>query len=269
MLTPAASVADAVRMSPSRQTASPPRPQAQARRVSLGDGAATTLRVARFPRDRFTLRLAVMTPPRRLLDWCSASGVPDAMIGGFYVRSDGTPLGELRIGGRAQPSRPFEAPWDAVRACVHALDGDVSLHSRLELGDEPGGDLLQAGPMLVRRGVVLTEPGSDPEGFSAGRGQFDSDITAGRYPRAALGLSRSELIAVVCEGRADGEAGLTLAELARAMVGLGADDAINLDGGGSTSLVIGGELLNTPREEHGMELPGGREICTALRFVPR
>jgi exopolysaccharide biosynthesis protein len=77
------------------------------------------------------------------------------------------------------------------------------------------------------------------------------------------------LIAVVCVGRADEEAGLTMVELAEAMAGLGARAAINLDGGGSASLVVGGALVNTPREEHGLELPGGREVATALHFAPR
>ncbi len=112
--------------------------------------------------------------------------------------------------------------------------------------------------MLVRDGVSLVEPGSDPEGFSAGERQFDSDITEGRYPRAALGVSPTHLIAAVCEGRADAEAGLNLAELSHAMTDLGAVDAINLDGGGSASLVVDGRLVNTPREQHGVEIPGGR-----------
>jgi exopolysaccharide biosynthesis protein len=52
------------------------------------------------------------------------------------------------------------------------------------------------------------------------------------------------------------------------MAGLGATEAINLDGGGSASLVFGGRLRNTPREEHGKELVGGRQVASALRFVP-
>jgi exopolysaccharide biosynthesis protein len=58
-------------------------------------------------------------------------------------------------------------------------------------------------------------------------------------------------------------------ELAEAMIGLGATEAINLDGGGSASLVVGGSLVNTPREEHGIELGGGRAVATALHFAPR
>ncbi len=121
--------------------------------------------------------------------------------------------------------------------------------------------------MLVAGGRSLIRLERDPEGFSAGSRQFDSDLTVGRYPRAAFGLGDGELIAVVSEGRANHEAGLTLAELAEAMIGLGASEAINVDGGGSASLVIGSRLCNTPREEHGMEIVGGRKIATALHFA--
>ena len=93
---------------------------------------------------------------------------------------------------------------------------------------------LQAGPLLVRDGTIVD---GDAEGFAAGAGQFDSNITAGRYPRAALALCPSgRVLAVACDGRADQDAGLTLRELAGALVELGACAAINLDGGGLTSL---------------------------------
>ena len=244
-------------------------PSLESVRLTLADGAGTTLRVARFDRGRFSARVVVFQPCSTLLRWCEESGAEHALVGGFYLRPGGPPLGDLRIAGSAHPTEPFEEPWGALRACVHADNGTVSLASRSALPAEPAGDLLQAGPMLVTAGTTLIHPDEDREGFSAGSRQFDSDITIGRYPRAALGLSDGELIAVVCEGRADDEAGLTMAELATAMSGLGAAAAINLDGGGSTSLVAGGSLLNTPREEHGIELRGGREIATALEFVER
>ena len=246
-----------------------PSPSLESVRLSLDDGAGTTLRVARFDRSAFTLRVVAIEPPSTLLVWCRGNEAPHAMIGGFYVRPGGPPLGDLRIGGRGLPTQPFDPPWGAVRACVHADGGTISLASRRELSAEPRGDLLQAGPMLVGGGTSMIRGAEDTEGFSSGSHQFDSDLTVGRYPRAALGLSDGELIAVVSEGRADDEAGLTLAELSRAMVGLGAAEAINLDGGGSASLVVGGRLRNTPREEHGRELVGGREVATALQFVPR
>src|SRR5207253_157818 len=108
----------------------------------------------------------------------------------------------------------------------------------------------------------------DDEGFSAGAHQFDSDITCGRYPRTALGVDPDRLLAVACDGRTHTDAGMTLGELAAAMLELGATAALNLDGGGSASLVHQGRLRNRPREEHGADLIGGRPIVTAVLFEP-
>ncbi len=154
-------------------------------------------------------------------------------------------------------------PWQALRTCVQVTGGEVRIARRDELPRRCNGDLLQAGPLLVRDGRVV---GGDDEGFSAGAAQFDSDITVGRHPRAALGCDGERVIALACDGRADDEAGLTIAELAQVMLDLGAREALNLDGGGSASLVCGGRLRNVPREAHGLPVPGGRAIATALVF---
>src|SRR5690606_17423942 len=151
-----------------------------------------------------------------------------------------------------------------LRACLHITGAEVAIARRDRLAARPAGDLLQAGPLLVDGGVPVR---GDLEGFAAAAHQFDSDITDGRYPRAAIGLTRrGELLAVACDGRADDEAGLALAELAEAMAALGCVQAMNLDGGGSTSLISGGRLRNVPREAHGIALPAGRAVATAIVF---
>ena len=108
---------------------------------------------------------------------------------------------------------------------------------------------------------------TDLEGFSAGAGQFDSDITDGRYPRAALGISDEWLVAVACDGRRSNvDGGLSMIELAEVMIELGAESAINLDGGGSTTLVHRGHLLNRPYSSQDQPAPASRRIVSALAF---
>ena len=75
-------------------------------------------------------------------------------------------------------------------------------------------------------------------------------------------------MAVACDGRSRRDAGLTLLELAKLMLGLGCEQALNLDGGGSTALVSGGVLQNLPRRDFEEPEPGGRPISTALEFRP-
>lgn len=238
-------------------------------RVRLGDGESTTLHVASYDRAFFAARVVVLEQPQPLVAWCREQGVRHALVGGFFCRPGYTPLGELRIAGRVRASTPFHSPWSQLRACVH-VDGETTRVARRDaLTADPRGDLLQAGPLLVSDARAVADDGPDPEGFAAGADQFDSDITAGRYPRAAFGVTDTRLLAVACDGRTDTDAGLTLSELAGALLELGATEALNLDGGGSTSLVHGARLRNRPREEHGVDLLGGRPIVTALVFEPR
>ena len=231
--------------------------------------AGTTLHVAAYPLASTEVRVVRLRRPEPLESWCRREGVDDAIVGGFFIRGgrrDYPPLGELRTRGMARRTVAFDAPWGSVRACVHSEAGQPRIAWRSDLPRVPAGDLLQAGPLLVRDGTVVE---GDAEGFSAGARQFDSDITDGSYPRAALAVTPDRILAVACDGRADDEAGLTLRELAVALVDLGASSALNLDGGGSTSLVCAGRLQNVPRESHGIALHGGRPIPTALAFLPR
>ncbi|WCB94168.1 hypothetical protein DSM104299_02897 [Baekduia alba] len=236
-------------------------------RLRLPDGERTTLYVARYDLRRFELRVVRLAQPAPLEVYCRANGFDEALVGGFYERPDLVPLGALRTGGVERRHVPFAAPFDDVRACLSIDGADIAIARRHELPASLRGDLLQAGPLLVRGGAPVR---GDREGFSAGSHQFDSDITAGRHPRAAIGVTRrGEALAVACDGRADDEAGLTMGELAEAMAALGAVQAMNLDGGGSTSLVCGGRLRNVPREAHGIALPGGRTVPTAIVFRRR
>lgn len=236
-------------------------------RVRLADGAATTVHLATYARSAFSPRVVVLDHPSPLVRWCREQGARHAIVGGFFRRPDYSPLGELRLAGEVMPFVPFAEPWNAVRGCLQVRDADLRIAGRSELGHAPQGDLLQAGPLLVRDGrrIVTDE---DPEGFSSGAHQFDSDITLGRYPRAALAVAGDRLLAVACDGRNRRDAGLTLVELADVLVDLGAEAALNLDGGGSASLVHDGRLRNRPREQHGLDLLEGRAVVTAVVFDP-
>jgi Phosphodiester glycosidase len=236
-------------------------------RFRTRDGDATTVYLVRHPVASTRVGVACFTPPERLDHWCVATGRQEAIVAGFFLRDPYRPLGEVRLAGAPVAHEPVATPWHTARACVH-VDGEVRLAPREELGPEPPGELVQAGPLLVRHGRVVVEDG-DREGFSAGAGQFDSDITAGRHPRCALGLGDGELLAVACDGRRSGvDAGLELGELARLMLSFGAHEAINLDGGGSATLVHRGHLLNRPYSNHDQPAPESRPVVTALLFEP-
>jgi Phosphodiester glycosidase len=234
-------------------------------RFRAGDSSETTVYLVRHPLATTSVRVIHFPEPERLDHWCVAHDKPEAMVAGFFLRDPYRPLGEVRIGGEEVWHEPVEGPWAPKRGCLH-LDGGVRISARDQLPDDPGGDLLQAGPLLVSEGRSLID-GNDREGFSAGSSQFDSDITVGRYPRCALGVSETELFAVCCDGRRSGvDGGLELAELARLLISFGAEEAINLDGGGSATLVHRKHLLNRPYSDQDQPAPESRPVVTALLF---
>lgn len=238
--------------------------------VGLCDGEQTTIHVVRYPYAEVRPRVVCFEEATRLLDWCEANEQSEAMVGGFFLRAAGRLLGEVWINGVRQAAVPIDAPFAGRRAALSIEDGQLRIGPRSTLPDQPQGDLLQAGPLLVSDGVSVVNDGLDHEGLTAAAQQFDTDISAGRYPRTAIGYNDSHIFSVVCNGYPDcapdaNDAGLTLQELAEAMIVLGAQQALNLDGGGSSTQISDGVLRNRSRGD-GREYPRGREVWTALVF---
>lgn len=232
-------------------------------KVPFTDGQSTTVNIVRYERARVRPRLIVLAGGR-LLDWCEENQVDEAMVGGFFLRASGEHLGEVWIDGRQCPSAPILAPWGQARGSLYIdNEGGAALGARDSFPAQPC-SLLQAGPLLVTDGVVCDLEG-DHEGVSRGCVQFDDDITIGRFPRAAIGMNKDYIWSVVCDGRSEADAGMTLTELADVFMTLGADYALNLDGGGSATQISGGRLRNRPRGG-GQEYDRGREIYSAIVF---
>jgi exopolysaccharide biosynthesis protein len=99
-------------------------------------------------------------------------------------------------------------------------------------------DALAAGPRLIAAGEVRLT--LDEEGF------FGSYLRE-PHPRTAAGRTADgALILMVVDGRQSDSRGATLDELAELMLEVGAVEALNLDGGGSSTLVVDGTLVNRP-----------------------
>jgi hypothetical protein len=244
-------------------------------RVALSDDGKTNVHVfSRALRDT-VISVANLGPAQRITDVCQGLGgrVVAAMSGGFFAREARLPLGDLWIGGERQPHVPFQAPWHTVRGSLHVAADRITIDQRWRLPAQPDGDLLQAGPLLVMGGDLVVDTATDFEGFRAGSEQFDSDITAGRYPRAAIGHDGSYVYSVVVNGRSDSDVGMTLHELGTYMLErLGVVAALNLDGGGSATLVARDpagtfRVLNSPMDGYMQPTPGGsREVYSAIIF---
>lgn len=122
-------------------------------------------------------------------------------------------------------------------------------------------DGVAAGPLLLA------------DGQRAPLAPFDNNYAVTNQPRSAIGFSRDGARAwlVAVDGRQPESAGMALSALADLFLKLGAYDAINLDGGGSTTLVAreregAARVLNTPI--HSAVPARERPVANAIMLVP-
>ena len=108
------------------------------------------------------------------------------------------------------------------------------------------------GPRLLRGGRVAVT--ARAEGFAPPQAPaFFGTFVAARQPRTLAGVrADGTVLLVTVDGRRPGwSAGITLPEAARLMRSLGARDALNLDGGGSSTMTVRGEVVNRPSDRGG------------------
>ncbi|MDK2972677.1 MAG: hypothetical protein PWP23_2432 [Candidatus Sumerlaeota bacterium] len=180
----------------------------------------------------------------------------------------------------ANPTTPWGGGTTYLKVdgtTVHAFDGtnvntsgmgilyntknDVTFERRPESGGWTGIDsswqnMMICGPVLLKNGVVETYAESN------------THATA-RHPRSAVGItSTNKLILLAVDGRTSDAAGMSCTELAQVIKELGAVDAINLDGGGSTTLWAAGEpysgVVNFPSDNGTYDHLGQRSAANAL-----
>ncbi|MFG3659511.1 phosphodiester glycosidase family protein [Streptomyces sp. NPDC047706] len=130
--------------------------------------------------------------------------------------------------------------------------------------------VVNGGPLLLRDGATALDPvrdGWSPEDIKgADRAALYNDWYLRRNPRTAAGVTLDgRVVLLTADGRRpDRSAGLSITETAEVLRSLGAVDALNLDGGGSTTMVVRGALQGRPSDA-----AGERPAADALVVVPR
>ncbi|CAL9653544.1 phosphodiester glycosidase family protein [Streptomyces sp. enrichment culture] len=125
-------------------------------------------------------------------------------------------------------------------------------------------DIVNAGPELVRDGRVHVTPATDGM-VHPGDPSWYYGWVHKRNPRTLAGVDAAgRTVLVTADGRSTDSLGLSIGESAEVARSLGLRDAVNLDGGGSTTLVAEGAVLNSPSDA-----AGERPVGDALLILPR
>ncbi len=124
--------------------------------------------------------------------------------------------------------------------------------------------IVNGGPELVRDGRLHVTPRAD--GFVRPTDpSFYYGFSAKRNPRTFAGVdSAGRIILATADGRSTASLGLTIVETGAVARALGMRDALNLDGGGSTTMVVDGQVINQPSDA-----TGERPVGDALLILPR
>ena len=139
---------------------------------------------------------------------------------------------------------------------VEDLDEGERLTVGWNVGWPQALDVMGGNPLLVKDGRILVP-------------RWCGFAFCNRHPRTGIGVTPSgEVVLVTVDGRQPRRSvGMTLAGFARLFRSLGASDAINLDGGGSTTMVVRGRVVNRPSDRAG-ERRVGSAILVHRRSAP-
>lgn len=195
-----------------------------------------------------------------------------AINGSYFNMRSGAPVCYLRIDGRElghnTPSRRDSLHRKYYQnATLRLLPSRrprflVPDSSRTYEHTLPDSNLMTAGPMLIRKGIDYPQ-------------RFDRTFVTARHNRTAIGLKPDgTVVLLVVDGRHPRQAeGLTIPELTRVMHWLGCCDAVNLDGGGSTTMYINGRgtngIVNHPSDNGRFDTNGQRRVANAILVIKR
>ncbi len=172
-----------------------------------------------------------------------AEAVLDASGQVVQVRSAG---GKVAPGTRVLHGVGAAADWlweNATEGSTIKVTTTVTdLRARKTIPLTPRTNIIGGAIGLVRGGRISITASRD--------GMANVNMIVRRHPRTLAGVTRNgKLIIAVVDGRAPGKTvGASFFEAAAIMKWLGARDAINLDGGGSTAMVIGKKVVNHPSD---------------------
>ena len=222
-----------------------------------GNPEGTALYTSRYgsttPRDtaRQTAEVALMRAGKRgdTLVFVRRGAV--SASSGSTIPTDGAVLAAYGIGLRTKEVQAM-AEGDTIKVLLATLP-------HIDHGQTPA-MLIGGWPRILRDGKNVAGDAASVEGTISRNAEM-------RHPRTAVGYSRdgSILFLLTVDGRSESSGGMTLFELANMMRKLGAWQAMNFDGGGSTTMVIDGALVNKPSDKEGERAVGNALLVVEKR----
>lgn len=187
-------------------------------------------------------------------DFAKSIGASAAINGGFFNTRQGGAVDFIKIDGqiinstaRANERANAILAFDAESLVLTDVLDTLHVY-------ETYPNVLRSGPQLLAKGNRVT----------LSTNAFNNN----RHPRTAIALRDSTLILVTVDGRNANAHGMSLQELASILKWLGSTEAMNLDGGGSTTMYLKGAtpsgIVNYPSDNKQFDHGGERKVANAI-----
>lgn len=185
-----------------------------------------------------------------------------ALNGSFFDVKNGGAVDFIKVDGRILSGNQLGK--DGIRA-KHQQAAVVIEQGKMQLKKWDGTADWESS--LPEHNVMLSGPMLSYEGRE--EQQDSSSFSISRHPRTAIGIkANGRVILLTVDGRSPNSAGMSLAELNKTMKWLGCTSAINLDGGGSTTLWIAGfpdgGVINYPTDNKTWDHAGERKVANVI-----
>jgi exopolysaccharide biosynthesis protein len=168
-----------------------------------------------------------------------------------YIRSNGEEINSTRLNGRGERAVHQKAAIliNGYKLSMASWDGTSDWEKNLKAED-----VIVSGPMLV---------------WNRSRAPLDtSSLIRMRHPRSAVARINNKILLIAVDGRHENAAGMSLTELASFLRWMHADEGMNLDGGGSTTLWVNSKaiqgVVNHPSDNKKWDNEGERKVANVL-----
>ncbi len=203
------------------------------------------LKIERDKIDNFDLEIGKQ--PVETLDSIYNRTKADIIInGGFYDMNSGKSIAHAYDEGKLSGDQWLYNGWSIAKD----LQDNILIKQLYNIDRKNYKFILESSPLLVRNGKIDIDD----------KGLNKSLITS-KHPRSAVGINDKYLFFVCIDGRQSFSKGATINELAHTMLGIGCYHALNLDGGGSSRLLLNGKAINNPTENRAVD----NALCVYLK----
>jgi exopolysaccharide biosynthesis protein len=192
----------------------------------------------------------------------SSANALAAVNAGFFNIRDGGSVNYLRTGGKISDTDTAKKWPESINfngVVMMDVKGHVFIGKDMQNSwfdaHEEFPDVMVTGPLLLEEGRKALLP--------------ETSLVITRHPRTSIGvINKHKAVMVTLDGRTGDARGMTLLQLTDLMISLHCKDAVNLDGGGSSTMWINGKpfngVVNMPSDNKKFDHEGERAVSDIL-----